>query len=137
MLITRSDDGYFAMLLAAAPQHIPAFPKPGFHRILRDISLKPPELGLMPHEMVKSILLPKPALRSKTAIDLNRREVLPRFTLVQQGHFVRKGSQQMNVIRHDHKLQQFIAVAIKMPQTVRHDPAQFRLPEHAGTMPRI
>ena len=64
-------------LLAAAPQQMPAFPQPGLHRIFRDVTLEPPELGFMPHQVVKSILLPKPPLRSKTAIDPHCRKMLP------------------------------------------------------------
>ncbi len=48
-----------------------------FDGILRDIMFQPLELCFMPHEMIKRILLPKPAASTRQSIDLGRRELLP------------------------------------------------------------
>ena len=117
MLITRSDDGYLAGLLTTAPQYILTFPQPGLHRIFRDVMLEPMELRLMPHEMIKRVLLPE------AAFGPSPRLIAFAVKCFQESHCSSiaassgNAASRVDMIRHDHKILHLVAVAIEVPQT--------------------
>ncbi len=94
-------------------------------------------LPLMPHEMIKRILLPEAAMRSKSTIDLRACVVLPGFALFQHRRLVGKAREQMHMIGHDHKADHLITITIEVPQAVMHDPGDLRPLQHAFPMPGV
>lgn len=101
-------------LLCLAPKTRLVGSETYFKRILCDVVTQAPKLAFVPHEMIKSVLLPKAALSAKTAIDLPGREMLPRIALFDHRGLVGERGEQMDVIRHDHEVEHLVAITVEV-----------------------
>jgi len=81
--------------------------------------------------MIESILLPEPSGLTKRPVDLMRREMLPGLTLFQHRFFICERSQQMNMIRHNDELSEFVPIAVEFMKALRDDLRQHWLTENA------
>ena len=105
--------------------------------IVSDVFAKVKKLRLGSYQVIETVLLPAAATIARMGIDFSCGKTLPFFTLLQHRIIVSEGCQQMDMIRHDHKVRQQIFDAIEMLQALSHDSCIRWLTQHAFTMTQI
>jgi hypothetical protein len=108
-----------------------------FDRILRDVVTQAPKLAFVPHKVIESILLPKPALSAETTINLPSSEVLPRIALFDHRCLIGERGEQMDVIRHDDEVEHLVTITIEVQQAFGDNVCDPALRENTRAMPRI
>ena len=108
-----------------------------FERVLRDVVTYASKLAFVPHEVIESILLPKPSLSAETAINLPGGEMLPRITLCDHRDLVGERSEEVDVIRHDDEVEHLITIAIEVKKAVGDDVSDIVLGENARAVARV
>src|SRR5262249_40457326 len=80
----------------------------------------------------RAFLLPEPSELSKRPIKLRCRVFLPRITLGLKLGVTQQTYENMNVVGHHDEVTQQVALAVKVQESVRDDPSQIRVLEHAS-----
>src|SRR3954447_13752176 len=73
-------------------------------------------------QMVEVIDLPEPSLAREPSVNAHSSEMLPRIALRQHLLGVWKHGENVNMVRHDHKVGEAVPIPVKMAQAVCHDP---------------
>jgi hypothetical protein len=87
--------------------------------------------------MVEAVLLPELAAAAERALDLPRREVLPRIALAEHRLLVRKRGEDVDVVRHNDEVGQLVTVIVESQHTVSDDGREFGAAEDAFAVATI
>ena len=93
------------------------------NRIVSDVAAVVIEVLRAAHEMIEPVLLPKVTSLVNQFVDLSCFVPPPRTRSWQHCLGGLKRGQDVDMVRHHHKISQFIVLSIEMPQIVRNSPS--------------